>query len=90
MNRPSPCIRVVLLSALALGALAGCGPLEFLASGISDGTKYLIGKAEREQQGQGAGTAPGAPAPARPEGAEGSPPVTAAPIPKVGPAEPIR
>ncbi len=78
----------------ALGLLSACGPVEFIASGISDGTKFVLDRAERHQQGTGAAqpasTAPQAPtaspavAPARQPAPEAAPPATAAPVPKVG------
>lgn len=78
--------------ALAAGALAGCAPLEMVASGISDGTKYVVNRmgtqGEAQQQpASPAASAPAAPA-ARPDPSE--PPVTAAPVTRVGPPEPLR
>lgn len=96
MSKPLP--RLASLAALAL-LLPGCGPVEFVASGISDGTKYVIDRIEGNgQQPRAARPAPAqAPEPAagpaaygRPAGPDAAPPVTAAPVPKVGAPEPLR
>jgi hypothetical protein len=64
-------MRIVFLALPALMMLSGCGLVGMIASGVSDGTKYVINRVERDpeiqsrsQQGYGpAGGDTGAPAP---------------------------
>jgi hypothetical protein len=86
-----------LASIAALALLSGCGPVEFVASGISDGTKYVIDRIEGNGQQPRADRPAPSQAPAagpaaygRQAGPEAGPPVTAAPVPKVGAPEPLR
>src|SRR5687768_15977074 len=54
------CMRIVFLALPALLLLSGCGMVGIIASGVSDGTKYVINRVERDpdiqarsQQGYG-------------------------------------
>ncbi|WP_207481574.1 hypothetical protein [Arenibaculum pallidiluteum] len=73
--------------------LAACGPVELVASGISDGTKYVVKQTNTQSQGQPAQAAPATgQRPATQSAAaqdRAAPPVTAAPVAKIGKAEPL-
>lgn len=53
------CMRIVFLALPAVMMLSGCGLVGMIASGVSDGTKYVINRVERDPgiqaQGQGQG-----------------------------------
>jgi hypothetical protein len=80
-----------------LTTLSACGAVELMASGISDGTKYVIRKVEEGRQGEtrAPGTIPAAApvqaaSPAPVHGTDATvPPVTAAPVTPVSRGEPL-
>ncbi|HEV7368284.1 hypothetical protein [Arenibaculum sp.] len=85
----------ILFPLLAVATLSGCGVAELIASGASDGTKYVIRRIdEREAAGTAPGTAaaPSAVSPAASPAAapEAEPPTTAAaPVIPVTRGEPL-
>jgi hypothetical protein len=44
------CMRIVFLALPALLMLSGCGMVGMIASGVSDGTKYVINRVERDPE----------------------------------------
>jgi hypothetical protein len=44
------CMRTVFLALPALLTLSGCGVVGMIASGVSDGTKYVINRVERDPE----------------------------------------
>ncbi len=44
------CMRIVFLALPALLMLSGCGVVGMIASGVSDGTKYVINRVERDPE----------------------------------------
>lgn len=81
-----------------LTTLSACGVVELMASGISDGTKYVIRKVEEGRQGEtrAPGTIPATapleavpPAPVHGTDAAAPPPAVAAPVTPVSRGEPL-
>lgn len=93
MERIKPSIlRHLALSLTIVSALGGCTPVEILASGISDGTKYVIDKTIGPAQPTGSPASTSVqsgPAPVETGSGSSVPPVTAAPTRKIIKSEPL-